>query len=166
MSDDARGAGRLPREIKVRLADMPRHYEALALQLERTPRKEFEQAARAADAEGLARSVYPIERAFEILTNYVAELAELGLREAGIVPADRPTNLRLLCREGVFSSERGRRLRGILGARNDLQHEYPDVRAAGIYEEAASLVQELPGFLRDYVAWMRKLGFGGDDERR
>lgn len=43
-------------------------------------------AARLGDPARLARSVYPVERGFEILCNYVAELSELGLREAGIEP--------------------------------------------------------------------------------
>lgn len=150
----------LPREIKVRLADVRRHYEAAALALEQSSRDEFTGAARLADPARLARSVYPVERGFEILCNCVAELSELGLREAGIEPGDRPTNLRLLERESVIGAERRRKLRAALDARNDLQHEYPDVRASGMHQAAEDLVAELPGYLADFVAWLRRLGFG------
>jgi hypothetical protein len=153
-------ARRLPRKIKVRLADVRRHYEALALALERTSLDDFASASDLADPELLVRSVYPIERGFEILSNYVAELNELALEEAGNEPGDRPTNLRLLERNGVISSGRRRRLRAALDARNELQQEYPDVRAAGVYQDARGLVEELPGYLGDYVAWLRRLGFG------
>ena len=150
----------LPRGIQVRLADVRRHYEALAYVLDQATKEQFMQAARQADPVELAAHVYPLERAFEILGNYAAELNELGLREAGLAPGDRPANLRLIVREKVIGAARGRRWRGILEARNELQHEYPDVRAAGIYEAASVLADDLPGYLRDYVAWMRRLGFG------
>jgi len=153
----------LPRAIKIRLADVRLHYEALVHSLEQSSRDEFTEAARLGDPVRLARSVYPVERGFEILCNYVAELSELGLREAGIEPGDRPTNLRLLEREGVIGAERRRKLRAALDARNDLQHEYPDVRASGMYQAAEDLVAELPGYLADYVAWLRRLGFGSSE---
>jgi uncharacterized protein YutE (UPF0331/DUF86 family) len=150
---------RLPRKIALRLADVRRHYEALGHALERTTEEQFAAAARAADPERLLAVVYPLERAFELLCNYVAELNELGLSEAGIATADRPTSLRVLEREHVISHSRARRWRGILDARNELQHEYPDIRAGRIYEAALILAEDLPGYLRDYVAWMRELGF-------
>jgi uncharacterized protein YutE (UPF0331/DUF86 family) len=145
----------------VRLADVRRHYEALGYVLERTREGEFVRAARLVDPEELVRHVYPLERAFEILCNYVAELNELGLQEAGLTAGDRPTNLRLLEREQVIGPERARRWRGILEARNELQHEYPDIRAARIYPEVVELARDLPAYVRAYVAWMRQLGFGG-----
>jgi uncharacterized protein YutE (UPF0331/DUF86 family) len=155
----------LPRKIAVRLADMRRHYEALGHVLERTAEDTFALAARRGDPEQLSSQVYPLERAFEILCNYVAELNELGLQEAGLEPGDRPTNLRLLEREKVLGSERTRRWRGILEARNELQHEYPDVRATGIYRAAVALAGDFPAYVRDYAAWMRQLGFGDGEGR-
>lgn len=151
----------LPRKIAVRLADMRRHFEALAHVLERTTQEQVVQASRLTDPERLSSQVYPLERAFEILCNYVAELNELGLEEAGLTPGDRPTNLRLLEREKVLGSDRTRRWRGILEARNQLQHEYPDIRAAGIYQAAVEIADDFPAYVREFVAWMRKLGFGG-----
>ena len=154
-------ARELPRDIAVRLADFRPHYEALISALEQTTLEEFSRAARLREPAELNRHVYPIERGFEILCNYVAELNELGLREAGIDPGgDRPTNLRLLAREQVIPGERSRRLWAALSARNELAHEYPDVRAAGIYQAARELVADAPAYLRDYVAWMRRIGFG------
>jgi uncharacterized protein YutE (UPF0331/DUF86 family) len=153
-------ARRLPRKIALRLADVRRHYEALAFILERTTEDQFVEATRNADPEALSRDVYPLERAFEILGNYVAELNELGLQEAGLTAGDRPANLRLLEREGVIGSERARRWRAILQTRNELQHEYPDVRATRVYAAAADLAGDLPSYLRAYVDWMRRLGFG------
>jgi uncharacterized protein YutE (UPF0331/DUF86 family) len=112
----------------------------------------------------LVRSVYPIERGFEILCNYVAELNELALKEAEIEPGDRPTSLRLVEGEKAISSSRRRKLGGAFEARNRLAHEYPDLPAADVYRAARDLVGELPGYAADYVAWLRRLGFGGEAE--
>jgi uncharacterized protein YutE (UPF0331/DUF86 family) len=148
----------------VRLADVRRHYAALVHILDQTDKGRFVEASRQMDAAELTASVYPLERAFEILVNYVAELNELGLQEADLTPGDRPANLRLLDREKIISSARARKWRGVLEARNELQHDYPDVRAAGIYEAASAIVDDLPSYLRDYVAWLRKLGFGQQEQ--
>lgn len=66
----------------------------------------------------------------------------------------------------MISGERSRRLWGALSARNELVHEYPDVRAPGIYQAAQDLVAEAPVYMRDYVAWMRRIGFGEEPETR
>jgi hypothetical protein len=50
---------------------------------------------------------------------------------------------------GVIGAERARRWRGILEARNELQHQYADIRAAGIYEAAIALRDDLPAYLRE-----------------
>jgi uncharacterized protein YutE (UPF0331/DUF86 family) len=150
----------------VRLADVGRHYEALGHTLERTSKDVFTQASRLAEPEQLVEHVYPLERAFEVLSNHVAELNERGLEAAGVTPGDRPTNLRLMAREKVIAAERSRRWRAILASRNELQHEYPDVRAAVVYDAAAELAADLPGYVRDYVRWMRRLGFGSSQTPR
>lgn len=154
----------LPREIAVRLAGFRPHYEALIAALEQTTPEQFQAAARLRGPAELNRHVYPIERGFEIVCNYVAELNEFGLRAAGIEPGDdRRTSLRLLAREKVISGARSRKLWAALSARNELAHEYPDVRAAGVYQAARDLVTEAPAYLRDYVAWMRLIGFGAGE---
>lgn len=104
--------------------------------------------------------VYPLERAFEIVDNYVVELAALGLAECGIESLDAPRNLARLRKEGAIGGMRCRNLARIHRVRNELAHEYPDVRAQAVYEAAQLLAGELPGFFRDYAAWMRRLGFG------
>lgn len=152
---------RLPREIRVRLADAGSHYRALALALERISSTEYEQALATREAEALTSHAYPIERPFEILDNYVGELARLGLDAAGKdSTGTAPTILKRLHAEGVISEARRKKLRDVHDRRNELQHEYPDARAALVYEDAQTLVAELPGFFRDYAKWMRELGFG------
>ena len=150
----------LPRKIRVRLADTRSHYQALALALERISGEDYGQALATRDAERLAVHAYPIERPLEILTNYVIELARMGLELAGKdSTGTAPVILERLRAEGVIGEQRRATLKSIHDQRNELQHEYPDARAALVYDAAVGLVDELPGFFRDYAAWMRHLGF-------
>ncbi len=151
----------LPPEIRVRLADARSHYRALVLALERTSAVDYAQALKTREAEALTQHAYPLERPFEILDNYVVELARTGLELAG--EDNTGTASAVLTRlqsAGVISEARRKKLRDVNDRRNELQHEYPDARAALVYEAATLLVAELPGFFRDYGAWMRELGFG------
>lgn len=151
----------LPRDIRVRLADAHSHYRALVLALDQIARADYESALRTREAGALTRNAYPLERPFEILDNYVIELARLGLDLAGRDSTGSALSiLRRLSAEDVISETRREKLADVHDRRNELQHEYPDARAAEIYDAARVLVAELPGFFRDYAAWMRGLGFG------
>jgi len=151
----------LPREIRVRLADARSHYRALVLALEQISAADYEHALRTRDAEALTRHAYPLERPFEILDNYVVELVRAGLDLAGMdSTGSAPVIVNRLRAAGIISDARRRKLRDAHDRRNELQHEYPDARAALVYEAATVLIAELPGFFRDYSAWMRDLGFG------
>jgi uncharacterized protein YutE (UPF0331/DUF86 family) len=153
----------LPRDIAVRLTDLRAHYEALIVALQETSAEEFVTAANARTPDELNKRVYPIERGFEIVSNYVAELTELGLEAGSMTPATtRRANLGLLAKENVIPVTLERTLAAVLSARNDLTHAYPDVRATGIYEAAEDLTAAAPAYAAAYVAWMRRLGFGGD----
>jgi uncharacterized protein with HEPN domain len=40
--------------------------------------------------------------------------------------------------------------------RNELQHEYPDVRASSIHEGVKVLLAELGPFMQSYRAWLKR----------
>src|ERR687896_2091914 len=108
---DERAARQLPREIRVRLVDVPRHLRALEYALEQfEDEDDFAEAARSKDPRQLAR-VYAVERPFELLDNYNVELARLGLVEAGLRAVDdtatAKSNFSLLADGGVRSSVTG-----------------------------------------------------------
>lgn len=124
----------------------------------------FAAASASEDPDELIRA-YAVERPFELLDNYVIELAAAGLVEAlvyqpGSVPSSGIAVLRALRDAGVISAERCTRLERIHRVRSELQHAYPDVRAHAVHEAAHLLVVELPGLVRDYQGWLRTLGFG------
>jgi uncharacterized protein YutE (UPF0331/DUF86 family) len=129
--------------------------------LEETSKQEFAAAVAEGSTEALLTKVYPVERGFEILVNFVVELAELGLQLAGLVPDGSSAKvLGQLETEGVISKSRRERLVAIYRARNEMQHAYPDVVANATYDAAHSLLNELAGFFRDYARWLRELGYG------
>jgi len=151
----------LPTPIKTRLAETRKHALALKALLERTTKTEFVAAVDEGSADALVATVYPLERAFEILVNFVVELAELGLQLAEIVPDGSSAKvLAQLETEGVISKSRRERLATIYRARTEMQHAYPDVVAQATYDAARSLLDELAGFFRDYARWLRELGYG------
>ncbi len=137
------------------------HYEALVTALGDTPAAEFGNAARLRTPAALTQHVYPIERAFEIICNYVAELNDLGLRAAGVTPeGTQRGNLRQLVELGVMSQALGLELDRAVTARNELTHDYPDVRAARLYNAAEALSAAAPLYATAYATWLRALGFG------
>ena len=158
MSDAA--PRQLPRPIRARLQDIGRHYRALRANLDSISLEDYSRASVSSDERQLSRLVYPIERPFEIVDNYVVELAELALEELALGTGDARWNLRRLEEEGAISGERRRRLTEVHRIRNDAQHGYADVPARLLYEAAQQLVAEVPGLLRDYARWLRKHGYG------
>jgi uncharacterized protein YutE (UPF0331/DUF86 family) len=151
----------LPTPIKTRLAETRKHALALKGLLEGTTKETFAAAVAEGSADALVTTVYPLERAFEILVNFIVELAELGLQLAEIVPdASSARVLKQLEKEGVISKSRRERLAVIYRARSEMQHAYPDVGAHQTYDAAQSLLDELGGFFRDYARWLRELSYG------
>lgn len=108
----------------------------------------------------LNAAVYPLERPFEIVDNILLELAEEGLAAAEKATGpDRPANVRRLRDLGVISAAQSERLIDCHRVRNDAQHGYVDIDPKIVYEAATILPDEALGFLRDYVAWLKKNGF-------
>lgn len=154
---------RPPRDIRVRLADVPRHLNALRYALDVFPDEDaYAEAARAKDPEVLLR-VYAVERPFELLDNYAVELAKLGLEAAGLrdANADMPASacFRLLRDEGAIGKELCERLVDVHELRNQLAHEYPDVRGRRIYLAARELDLIVRDYFRRYLKWLAALGF-------
>jgi hypothetical protein len=157
----------LPKEIVSLLADLRRHYTALRFAVEAlgegVSAERFSEIWRSEDPAELTR-VYAVEHGFELLTNYAGRLTVDGLVLAGERRPDErpnvPRDLRRLRDLGVIPGTQCERLVRFAEIRNDLQHEYPWVKAATTYAAAIELVQELPRFLRLYGAWLRSLGYG------
>lgn len=158
----------LPRNIAVRLADVRPRLEALRYAMDTFgaafPAEAFESAATGGDDPEKLTYVHAVERGFELLEGYIIDLAAAGLQLAGLqepeVQVSGPETLRRLQAAGVISGERCRRLIGLRRTRNLIVHEYPEVRARLVHEAVEQLVVELPGFLRDYDTWLRRLGYG------
>jgi len=153
----------LPMPIKTLLAETRKHALALKALVEGTTRETFVAAVAQGSPDALLTTVYPLERAFEILVRFVVELTELGLQIAEIVPGGSGAKvLDQLVAEGVISKSRRERLAAIYRARNEMQHAYPDVGAQATYDAAGALLEELGGFLGDYARWLRGLGYGSE----
>lgn len=145
--------GQLPRQVRIRVRDIPRHLRALRLALSRTDAERLAEAMRSGDEEVLLAEVYPIERALTLLDNYVVELAEIALDHVGEPRGSGVENLRRLASIGAVRRARIERLVELHRARNEVEHAYPDVVAPRIFEAADILSANISGFLTDYVRW-------------
>ena len=159
---DERAARQLPREIRVRLVDVPRHLRALEYALEQfEDEDDFAEAAGSKDPRQLAM-VYAVERPFELLDNYNVELTRLGLVEAGLRQVDddatAKSNFWLLADGGVIPKTLADRLIDVHELRK-LAHEYPDVRARQVYEAAHALRAAVAPLFDALLKWLAKLGF-------
>ena len=152
-----------PRAIRTRLTDIPRHYKALGYALEQfESEEEYVAAATSRDPRQLARA-YAVERPFELLENYVIELAHRGLVETGAIAAEDLTSgredLRSLTDRGVITKTLRDRLVELHDLRNQLVHEYPDVKAHRLYKAALALLPVVREFMSRYLSWLADLGF-------
>jgi uncharacterized protein YutE (UPF0331/DUF86 family) len=151
----------LPDRIAIRLAALPTHTRTLKRILEQVTEDDYVAALEAFEPDRLLAIVYPLERAFEVLVSFILELAEQGLKLAGVKPeSGRKDVLRQLQSAQVISRARCDRLILAYGMRNVVQHQYPDAAPENVYDAAQTVVAELPGFINDYRGWLRRLGYG------
>ena len=150
---------RIPVPIAQRISGLVTDYRTLQLILAEVSDVDYREALASRDPERLKNVVYPLERAFEIANNYVVELVAFGLEELGQRPIDGPTDLQTFRDEGVLPQRLTDQLVRIHRARNDLTHDYPDVRAAAIYEACRAQIKAIPAFLRAYAKWLKSRGY-------
>jgi uncharacterized protein YutE (UPF0331/DUF86 family) len=149
----------IPLPIAQRIRGLVTGYRTLQLIVAEVSEVDYRDALDSRDPQRLKNIVYPLERAFEIASNYVVELVALGLEELGRTPIDGPTDLRAFRDEGVLPRRMSGQLAQIHRARNELAHDYPDVRAATIYEACRAQIKVIPAFLRVYANWLKSLGY-------
>lgn len=154
----------LRRKIQHRLLNMERHRDALEHTLaeidEEGGREAFVEAASSDEPRSLAR-VYMLERPFEVVQNYLAELVRFGLELAGLTdrsePLNAPRDFARLRDAGVISQEQCERLIDLQRARNAIAHEYGEAEPEEAYDAAQSLIAALPTFMSAYGPWLKTL---------
>jgi uncharacterized protein YutE (UPF0331/DUF86 family) len=157
---------RIPVPIAQRISGLVTDYRTLQLILAEVSEVDYREALASRDPERLKNVVYPLERAFEIANNYVVELVALGLEELGQTSIDGATDLQAYRAQGVLSQRMTDQLAQIHRARNDLTHDYPDVRAATIYEACRAQIKVIPAFLRGYAKWLTSRGYAARSDQR
>jgi uncharacterized protein YutE (UPF0331/DUF86 family) len=158
---DSRDAAqsRIPLPIAQRLRTIVPAYRALQLLLGEVSFEEYQAGLHGQDPVALKDVVFPLERAYELNSNLLVELTGLGLAELGLPSIDGPRDLAAFARAGVISARLADQLVMIHRARNELTHDYPDLRASVLYPACQELVKLLPAFLRSYTRWLRTLGY-------
>jgi uncharacterized protein YutE (UPF0331/DUF86 family) len=146
--------------IAQRLRGLIDDLKVIQLLLDEVSFDDYKASLRSRDTIQLARIAYPLERAFEVASNYVVELAQLALKEIGVASSDGLTDLRGIADANIISRRMADQLVDVHRARNGLQHDYPDVRASTIYRACEQLARLMPSYLRAYSQWLQSLGYG------
>jgi uncharacterized protein YutE (UPF0331/DUF86 family) len=151
---------RIPVPVAQRIRGLIDDLKAIELLLSEVSFDDYKGALHSGDSIKLVRTAYPLERAFEIASNYLLELVGLALKELGIASVDGPTDVQRSADEKILTQRMADQLADIHRARNALQHDYPDLRASTIYPACQELAKITPAFLRAYVRWLRSVGYG------
>jgi uncharacterized protein YutE (UPF0331/DUF86 family) len=76
----------------------------------------------------------------------------------GLRPIRRKRDYRAFARAGGISKERAQTFTRLNTTRNQLAHIYIDVHAGTAHKAVLTMLAELPGFTRDYLAWLERSG--------
>lgn len=149
------------RRIATILQEIPSAREQLLIAMEGFG-ADFEEelfiaAARSPDASERNR-VAVIERQYEVLLNWIHELAARGLAEGqriGIVDKAPGYAWERLASLGVISHTSAERLQEAKEMRDALGHAYPPANWKTLHEGVLVLVQELDRFLTRFARWAK-----------
>jgi len=143
----------------VRLSGILTDVKVLKLLFDEVSLDAYRDGLKGKDPIALIETVYPLERAFEVGSNYMVELIELGLGELGIASKDGPRDIGAFVSQKVISASMGEQLVAIHRARNMLTHDYPDLKASVVYDGATVCVNVLPRFVQRYITWLASIGY-------
>jgi uncharacterized protein YutE (UPF0331/DUF86 family) len=152
------------RRIEYLLSRIPAAREQLIAAMEQFG-DEFEldrlSAAAVSDDASTRNDVAALERDYEVLVNWLDELAARGLSEALRLEAIEKTTgdaFERLGQAGAISKRSAARLVGLRRIRDDLQHAYPWERTDMLHSAVKTLVHEIDRFVDRYERWLREVG--------
>jgi hypothetical protein len=164
------GTGRAPRRSKAQrriddvLARIPAAREQLLAAMAKFGR-EFElvrlAAAVASPDPDERNAVAALERDYEVLINWLDELASRGLSEAlrlNTIDKAPGKPFERLREAGAISERSADTLVGLRNVRDGLQHAYPLERAAMLHDAVVRLLPELDRFVDRYERWLTTVG--------
>jgi hypothetical protein len=147
------------RRLNTILQEIPTVREQLLVTMEEVgsgfPEDEFVAAAQSRDVHE-RNKVTVIERLFEVLVNWLHELAARGLAEGqrlGVVDKSPGHSWERLASLGAISYESAARLQGVKELRDILGHAYPPANWRTLHEGVLILVGELDPYVSSFARW-------------
>lgn len=128
----------------------------------------FLAAARSADPHE-RNKVAVVEREYEVLLNWLHELAARSLAEAqrlGIVEKDAGSPWRRLAALGVISQRSATRLQEAKELRDELAHAYPPAGWRALHDGVQTLLAELDRYVERCATWLVQEGILGEEAER
>jgi hypothetical protein len=106
--------------------------------------------------------VRQVTAGYSELVNHCTEMVRAAVSLGALRPIrrkrDAPGDYRAFARAGGNSKERAQAFTRLNTTRNQLAHIYIDVHAGTAHKAVLTMLAELPGFTRDYLAWLERSG--------
>jgi hypothetical protein len=106
--------------------------------------------------------VRQVTAGYSELVNHCTEMVRAAVSLGGLRPfhrkLDAPGDYRAFARTGGISKERAETFTRLNTTRNHLAHIYIEVPADEAHKAVLTLLAELPGFTKDYLAWLERAG--------
>lgn len=160
------------RRLNTILASIPPAREQMLVAIEEFPPDFDAGAFLAAACSANARErnkVAVVEREYEVLLNWMHELAARALAEGqrlGVVEKTPGHPWERLAALGVVSRRSATRLQEVKELRDDLAHAYPPAGWKALHEGVRSLLAELDHYLDRCMGWLSHEGILGSDAER
>lgn len=158
------GIGKSQRRISAILQEIPAAREQLLVAMEgfgeEFPEAAFLAAARSPDAYE-RNKVAVVERMYEVLLNWLHELAARALAEGqrlGVVDKSEAGPWQRLSALGVISARSAERLQEAKELRDVLGHAYPPADSRALHSGVQTLVEELDSYLVRFAHWVESAG--------
>lgn len=164
-TDRRSASNRWKREIVRRLEEFPRQYAALENAMgvfgDDFDLQRFKEAFGTTDDLDAYNRVQAVERATSRVQNFVAELAEAGVKLAQLAPGPGTVSassaqraFETLRDDGIIDASTCRRLTRAQSARSKIEHAYVDVPAGDVHRATTLVHDTARDFIRPYRAWI------------
>jgi uncharacterized protein YutE (UPF0331/DUF86 family) len=158
-----RSQEKLRREVAAHLEDFPRQLLALENAMEKFGENfelsEFKPAFEGDAGTDAYNQVQAVERAFSRVQNYIAQLAQNGLRLTDLeLPKTHESEaaraFEALKEAGAIDASLSKRLKRMQKVRAEVEHEYLQVKAGRLHEAVELLAASARDFIGAYAAWI------------
>lgn len=100
--------------------------------------------------------LFAVFHAYQILSEIIADLTAMYVKDLNIVPKDDYSNLDILIKKDLISKDLCKNLKKANGLRNHIVYEYNGINEEIAYEAILNLLEDLKKFKEMIKKWLKK----------